>query len=32
VLQQGAHAYLTKPLVVTQFLTLLDELLARAVR
>jgi len=32
LLQQGAHAYLTKPLVVTQFLTLLDELLARAVR
>jgi len=32
VLQQGAHAYLTKPLVVAQFLTVLDELLARAVR
>ena len=32
MLQQGAHAYLTKPLVVAQFLTVLDELLARAVR
>ncbi|HYS17598.1 MAG TPA: ATP-binding protein [Candidatus Binatia bacterium] len=32
VLQQGAHAYLTKPLVVAQFLAVLDELLARAVR
>jgi len=32
VLQQGAHAYLTEPLVVAQFLTVLDELLARAVR
>jgi CheY-like chemotaxis protein len=32
LLEQGAHAYLTKPLVVTQFLTLLDELLAKAER
>jgi CheY-like chemotaxis protein len=32
LLQQGAHAYLTKPLVIAQLLTVLDELLARAVR
>jgi len=32
LLQQGAHSYLTKPLVVTQFLRLVDELLAKAVR
>jgi signal transduction histidine kinase/ActR/RegA family two-component response regulator len=32
LLQQGAHAYLTKPLSVAQFLSVLDELLARAVR
>jgi signal transduction histidine kinase/CheY-like chemotaxis protein len=32
LLQAGAHAYLTKPLSVTQFLGVLDELLARAVR
>ncbi len=32
LLQQGAQAYLTKPLVVAQFLTLLDELLTRVVR
>jgi len=32
MLRQGAHAYLTKPLVVNQFLTVLDDLLARAVR
>jgi signal transduction histidine kinase/CheY-like chemotaxis protein len=32
LLQNGAHAYLTKPLVVSQFLALLDELLAGAVR
>ena len=32
MLRQGAHAYLTKPLVVSQFLAVLDDLLARAVR
>ncbi len=32
LLQAGAHAYLTKPLSVTQFLGVLYELLARAVR
>jgi signal transduction histidine kinase len=32
LLQAGAHAYLTKPLSVTQFLGVLEELLARAVR
>jgi signal transduction histidine kinase/ActR/RegA family two-component response regulator len=32
LLQEGAHAYLTKPLVVSQFLGILDELLAGAVR
>jgi len=32
LLQAGAHAYMTKPLSVAQFLGVLDELLARAVR
>jgi signal transduction histidine kinase/ActR/RegA family two-component response regulator len=32
LVQEGAHAYLTKPLVVSQFLALLDALLAGAVR
>ena len=32
LLREGAHAYLTKPLSVAEFLGVLDELLARAVR
>jgi len=32
LLQEGAHNYLTKPLSVPQFLGVLDELLARAMR
>ena len=32
LLREGAHAYLTKPLSVAEFLGVLDELLVRAVR
>jgi CheY-like chemotaxis protein/nitrogen-specific signal transduction histidine kinase len=32
LVEQGAHAYLTKPVEVTRFLALLDELLVGAVR